>query len=83
MQEKNEGPLTVKKLREMLDFQEANWDQVDVQYLGKFEDITIMCEVYDCPAFGDIKYKGVGHSQLEFNYELGITVIPSLWRPNK
>jgi len=78
-EEKNVGPLTVKTLREMLDFQELHWTQEDEMYLGKFEDTPVMCLVYS----DDNEYKGVGHSELVFNYELGITVVPSLWRPSK
>ena len=78
-EEKNVGPLTVKKLRELLAFQEAFWDEEDEKYLGKFEDTPVMCLVYS----DDNEYKGVGHSELVFNYELGITVVPSLWRPSK
>lgn len=66
--------LTIKELREQLDKMEAEW--LMTEYMGPFEDQTVMTDCYVRDEYGAITYKGIGHSRTIAAWEFGLIIEP-------
>ena len=66
--------LTIKELRKQLDAMEAAWNMED--YMGPFEDQTIMVDRYIHDAYGSLIYKGISHARTVAAWELGLVIEP-------
>jgi len=83
----NKHYMSVKDLRVYLDEREAIWTPEDDQYLGKFEDQSVMVDCFKNEGEHKFSYKGIGHARISYDGTLGFIIEPTniekLWVRDK